>query len=102
MSYNNHTNEILGSLASNSFLPLILQQNRITSHSNTLIDNVFSNVIDSHIISSSLISTISDHPQSAIIPNMFGNILDKKFNIYEGTGKSLIKKSLIYTIFCQL
>ena len=42
----NQTNEFLDSLASNSFLPLILQPTRITSHSNTLIDNIFSNVID--------------------------------------------------------
>ena len=32
------TNEYLDSLASNSFIPLILQPTRITSHSNTLID----------------------------------------------------------------
>ena len=39
LNYNEHnqTNEFLDSLASNSFIPLILQPNRITSHSNTLI-----------------------------------------------------------------
>ena len=48
---------------------------RITSHSNTLIDNIFSHGIDPHIISGNLTATISDHlPQFAIIPNMFGNI----------------------------
>ena len=52
LNYNEHnqTNEFLNSLASNSFVPLILQPNRITSHSNTLIDNIFSNVIDPDII----------------------------------------------------
>ena len=47
LNYNEHnqTNEFLDSLASNSFIPLILQPTRITSHSNTLIDNIFSNVI---------------------------------------------------------
>ena len=33
------TNKFLDSLASNSCTPLILQQSRITSHSNVLIDN---------------------------------------------------------------
>ena len=47
LTYNEHnqTNEVLHSLASNSFIPLILQPTRITSHSNTLID-IFSNVFD--------------------------------------------------------
>ena len=52
LNYNdrNQTNEFLDSLASNSFIPLILQPTRITSHSNTLIENIFSNVIDPDII----------------------------------------------------
>ena len=70
----NQTNEFLDSLAFNSFIPLVLQPTRITNHSNTLIDNIFSNVIDPDIISGNLAATISDHlPKSSIIPNMFGN-----------------------------
>ena len=80
----NQTNEVLDSLVSNSFIPLILQPTRITNHSNTLIDNIFSNVIDPDIISGNLTATISDHlPQFAIIPNMFGNIVGNKSNINE-------------------
>ena len=43
LNYNEHneTNEFLDSLACNSFIPLILQPTRITSHSNTLIDSIF-------------------------------------------------------------
>ena len=86
LNYNEHnqTNEFLDSLASNSFIPLILQPTRITSHSNTLIDNIFSNVIDPDIISGNLTATISDQlPQFSIIPNMVGNIPGHKSNIYE-------------------
>ena len=86
MNYNenNQTNEFLDSLASNSFVPLILQSTGISSHSNTLIDNIFSNVIDPDIISGNLTATISDHlPQLSVIPNMFGNIPGNKSNIYE-------------------
>ena len=86
MNYNEHNqaNEYLDSLASNSFIPLILQPARITSHSTTLIDNIFSNVNNPDIISGNLTATISDHlPELAIIPNMFGNILGNKSNIFE-------------------
>ena len=84
MNYNEHnqTNEFLDSLASNSFIPLILQPTRITSHPNTLADNIFSNVIHPDITSGNLTATISDHlAQFTGIPNMFGNILGNKSNI---------------------
>ena len=59
MIEHNQTNEFLDSLASNSFIPLILQPTRITSHSNTLIDNIFLNFIDPDIRSGNLTATIS-------------------------------------------
>ena len=86
LNYNEHnqTNEFLDSLTPNSFIPVILQPTRITSHSNTLIDNIFSNVIDSDIISGNLTATIFDHlPQVSLIPNKFGNISGNKSNMYE-------------------
>ena len=74
LNYNEHnqTNQFLDSLSSNSFIPLILQRTRITSHSNTLIDNIFSNVIDPDIISGNLTATISHHlPQFAKVVPVF-------------------------------
>ena len=102
MNYNEHnqTNKFLDSLASNSFIPLILQPTRITSHSNTLIDNIFSSVIDPDIISGNLTATISDHlPQFAIIPNMFGNISGNKCNIYERNWSKLDRENFILDYF---
>ena len=102
MNYNEHnqTNELLDSLASNSFIPLILQPIRITRHSNTVIDNIFSNVIDPDIISGNLTATISDHlPQFAIILNMFGNILGNKPNIYERDWSKFDRESFILDYF---
>ena len=63
MHYNEHkpTNEFLDSLASNSYLPYIIQPSRHTSHSKTLIDNIFSNVISKDIISGNITATIADH-----------------------------------------
>ena len=103
LNYNEHnqTNEFLDSLASNSFIPLILQPTRITSHSNTLIDNIFSNVIDPDIISGNLTATISDHlPQFSIIPNMFGNIPGNKSNIYERDWSKFDRENVILDYFC--
>ena len=102
MNYNEHnqTNEFLDSLASNSFIPLILQPTRITSHSNTLIDNIFSNFIDPDIISGNLTATISDHlPQFSIIPDMFGNISGNKSTIYERDWSKLDQENLILDYF---
>ena len=102
LNYNEHnqTNEFLDSLASNSFIPLILQPTRITSHPTTLIDNIFSNVIDPDIISGNLTATISDHlPQFAIIPNMFGNISGNKSKIYESDWSKFDRENFIPDYF---
>ena len=86
LNYNEHNQrkKFLDSLASNSFIPLILQTARITSHSNTLIVNIFSIDIDPDIKLDNLTATISGHlPQFAIIFNIFFNIPGNKSNIYE-------------------
>ena len=102
LNYNEHnqTDEFLDSLAYNSFIPLILQPTRITSHYNTLINNIFSNIIDPDIISGNLTATISDHlPQFAIIPNMFGNIPGNKSNIYERDWSKFDQNNFIVDYF---
>ena len=54
---------------SSHFMPSVLHPTRITDNSSTLIDNIFlSNIIDSCIISGSLLSIISDLlPQFAVL-----------------------------------
>ena len=44
-----------------SFRPYILQPTRVTDHSATVIDNVFSHITDSESISGNLTTLISDH-----------------------------------------
>ena len=73
LNYNDHqpTNDFLDSLASNSFIPYILHPTRITSHSKTLIDNIFSNYISHEIISGNTTATISDYlPRFLFVPNV--------------------------------
>ena len=88
MNYNVHnpTNGFLDSLASNSFLPYILQPTRITSHSKTLIGNIFTYITLPDSISGNLTATISDHlPQFLIVPDT-----------------TLIKKILFLIIFLSI
>ena len=91
----NQENEFLDSFASNSFIPLILQPTIITSHSNTFIDNIFSNVIDPDIISGNVTAAISNHlPWFAIIPSMFGNISAINQKLMKRICPNLIEKIL--------
>ena len=64
-------NELLDSLASNSFITYILQPAELTSHSETLIDNIFCNTILHEVISGHITVTISDHlPQFLFASNV--------------------------------
>ena len=102
LNYNVHspTNEFLDSLASNSFLPYILQPTRITSHSKTLIDNIFTNVIFPDSISGNLRATISNHfPQFLIVPNIFSNPPSNKSNIYERDWSNFDQENFILDYF---
>ena len=65
-------------------LPYIIQPTRMTFHSKSIIDNIFSNCISQDIISGNLTSTISDHlPQFLIALQIFSNVPNKKSNIFE-------------------
>ena len=98
LNYNNHnlTNEFLDSLTSNSFFPYVLQPTRLTSHSKTLIDNIFSNIISPEAISGNLTSTIFDHlPQLMFVPNLFSNPSSNKANIFEGDWTKVDQENFI-------
>ena len=66
------------------FLPHIVQPTRITSHSKTLIDNIFSSYISQDIVSGNLTATISDHlAQFLIARHIFLNVPNRKTKIFE-------------------
>ena len=55
------TSEFLDCMFSHSFLPLISQATRITSHTATLIDNIFTNHLPHAAINGIFFADISDH-----------------------------------------
>ena len=63
LQYESHssTNDFLNTMISNSFLPYILQPTRVTDHSSTVIDNIFSNITDFVTSSGNITSLVADH-----------------------------------------
>ena len=73
LKYNRNTDSasFLDSLHTNFLLPYISTPSRVTPHSRTLIDNIFSNNIEDGLISGKIITTISDHcAQFLLMKNM--------------------------------
>ena len=102
LNYNVHqpTNDFLDSLASNSVIPCILQPTRLTSHSKTLIDNIFSNIPSSEIISGNLTATISDHlPRFLFAPNILSSPSYNRSNIFERDCSKFNKENSILGYF---
>ena len=78
------TNEFLDSLASNSYLPYIIQSNRHTCQFRTLIDNILSNVILKDIISGNITAKIGDNlPLFLVSSNIFADLISNKLNVFE-------------------
>ena len=102
LQYNNHEpiNNFLDTLTSNMFLPQIILPTRITSHSKTLIDNIFTNEILPDCFSGNITSTISDHlPQFLIIPNFFSHSNSYKAPVYSRNWKNFNSEDFILDYF---
>ena len=72
-NYSSHTetNDFINLMVSNYLLSHILHPTRVTDHSATIIDNIFSNNCELDTLSGDLLSQISDHfPQFLIIKNV--------------------------------
>ncbi len=73
------TEEFINTLYSLSLYPKITRPSRITSHSASLIDNIFTNQIDNNTVSGLLVCDISDHlPVFTIYNNNYKNKQDSK------------------------
>lgn len=82
--------EFLNIMQSNSLIPLILKPTRITTKSKTLIDNIFTNVINIPHMAGNLAYSVSDHlPQFAILDTGYKqhksiqNTLKRSFKNFE-------------------
>ena len=102
MKYDKHagTNEFIDSLSSYMYLPYILHPTRVTGHSQTIIDNIFSNYVSKETVCGNLTSTISDHlPQVLFIPSMFSDNLDTKSNIFERSWTNFNQAEFVMDYF---
>ena len=102
LNYNDHqpTNDFLDSLASSFFIPYILHPTRITNHSETLINNIFSNFITPDIISGNITATISDHLlQFLFVPNILSNPSTQISNYYERDWSKFKQENFILDYF---
>ena len=100
--YDQHspTNGFSDSVASSMFLPYIIQPTRVTSNSKTIIDNIFSNIVSTDIISGKLTATISDHlPQFLIAPEIFRNSASNKSNYFKHDWGNFNKENFILGYF---
>ena len=92
----NDISEFFELLTNNLLLPLISLPTRVVNSSHTLIDNIFTNVINPDIISGNLAVGISDHlPSFTLIPKSKVQHLPKKHNIYKRNIKNLNVTNLI-------
>ena len=64
LRYNDHvpTQELIDSLFSYAFFPLISKPTRLTSYSATLIDNIFTNfTLSQNVLNGIVLNDLSDH-----------------------------------------
>ena len=82
---NKNVSDFLDIIYSTNLVPNITSPTRLTSRSQTLIDNIFSSIINDDCIAGNLISPISDHhAQFLIIPN---------YTITQNSKKDLYKRN---------
>ena len=87
--------DFLDIIYSTNLVPNITSPTRLTSRSQTLIDNIFSSIINNDCIAGSLISPIPDHhAQFLIIPN-YTITQNSKKDLYKRNFKHFSSKKFI-------
>ena len=103
MQKNQHIDDFINTMFSNFFQPCITEPTRVVDRDRpSLIDNIFSNVIDKKIVSGNILSKISDHmPNFLIILDFVHKSLNvrDKYEILKHLMKKLILKILHLLIF---
>jgi hypothetical protein len=95
MNYNCHqfTNEFMDIMNSNMFFPLITYPTRITSYTAMLIDNIFTNHLESYSFSGLLFTDISDHlPVFCVLYDQRTYVDKEAYVVYRDKNKTNIAK----------
>ena len=101
-SSHNVTNEFLNTFYAGSFFPLIDKPTRVTTKSSTLIDNIFTNILDHKISPGILYNDITDHFPIFQILNKNDNSNDSKLNSYTYRSIRKIKSQNIAALNIEL
>ena len=97
------TGDFVDTLFMNCFVPLINKPTRIRETSATLIDNIFTNNVDSNCFQGILYTDISDHLPVFCIPNQKSVIMNLHLSLEESFQKlTLIILLLLYRILIGL
>ena len=96
LSYEHHTetNNFINSMVSHYLLPYILHSTRVTDHSSTVIDNIFSNVTEYETISGNIINQIADHFAQFLLLKRI-NIKYKNTNFYQYNYSNFNKENFV-------
>ena len=93
----NDTNEFINSMVSHHMLPQILQPTRVTDHSATVTDNIFTNATNFETISGNIPYQIAEHfSQFLILRKINANYKKTQLII------SMITQISMKTIFLQI
>ena len=89
-----HTSTFLDTVTSNFFVPHIIHPTRITPHSKTLIDNIFSNTPNfSQGKSGNLTLSISDHLAQFLIIPLDTGYIPRKINLFKRDTKNFDREN---------
>ena len=92
----NDTFNFLEIMTTNFLLPTITIPTRINPRNNSLIDNIFSSVVNPELKSGNLTVGISDHlPSFFVIPKSNHNHLPKNHNLYKRNWKQFDKENFV-------
>ena len=84
LNYESHsdTNQFINSMVPHCLLPRILQPIRVTDHSATVIDNIFTNATDFDTTSGNILNQLADHFSQFLILKKL-NIIHKDSSFYK-------------------
>ena len=81
-----YTNDFFNTMISSPFLPYIHQPTRVTDHSDTVLDNIFSNISDYETVSGNIASSIADHfAQFLLIKTCYFSFKSGNYHVSDNT-----------------